>query len=311
MEDEIISEVEPDANPEEDDTRTLRKDPAIILLTEENECYLTPVWESDAEFARLLCYIYSTINQRTFPMVITNSPNTISTTLPKPHARYYPPLPGAPVSVDTELGRHMTEFETRVRQDMDEIYTSGVCRVRTTEIAQQSYIRELTVQRTIGDNSDYKRCSAQTGPQDALQLTKGAKASKVDYRLRGRISRTGKDPLMVLMESVFHISNCTIENQVKFATCTLHSVALTWWNTHVKTVGHDAAYDMPWKTLMKMMTDKYCPQNEIMKLEMEICDLKVKGTDLTSLYQPNALGIGLCCAGRKFFLQKLKKLKNI
>nr|GFB94655.1 putative reverse transcriptase domain-containing protein [Tanacetum cinerariifolium] len=30
------------------------------------------------------------------------------------------------------------------------------------------------------------------------------------------------------MESVFHISNCTAENQVKFATCTLHSVALTW-----------------------------------------------------------------------------------
>ncbi|GJV60468.1 hypothetical protein Tco_1466568, partial [Tanacetum coccineum] len=44
------------------------------------------------------------------------------------------------------------------------------------------------------------------------------------------------------MESVFHISNCTVENQVKFATCTLHSVALTWWNTHVKTVGHNAAY---------------------------------------------------------------------
>ncbi|GKE46131.1 hypothetical protein Tco_1477389, partial [Tanacetum coccineum] len=42
--------------------------------------------------------------------------------------------------------------------------------------------------------------------------------------------------------SVFHISNCTIENQVKFTTYTLHSVALTWWNTHVKTVGHDAAY---------------------------------------------------------------------
>ncbi|GJY25200.1 putative reverse transcriptase domain-containing protein [Tanacetum coccineum] len=34
------------------------------------------------------------------------------------------------------------------------------------------------------------------------------------------------------------------ENQVKFATCTLHSVALTWWNTHVKTVGHEAAYDL-------------------------------------------------------------------
>ncbi|GJV58577.1 hypothetical protein Tco_1459582 [Tanacetum coccineum] len=44
------------------------------------------------------------------------------------------------------------------------------------------------------------------------------------------------------MESVFHISNYTVENQVKFATYTLHSIALTWWNTHVKTVGHDAAY---------------------------------------------------------------------
>ncbi|GJT13795.1 hypothetical protein Tco_0860837 [Tanacetum coccineum] len=29
----------------------------------------------------------------------------------------------APVSTDTELGRHMTAFETRVRQDTDEIYT--------------------------------------------------------------------------------------------------------------------------------------------------------------------------------------------
>ncbi|GKF01636.1 hypothetical protein Tco_0028559, partial [Tanacetum coccineum] len=78
------------------------------------------------------------------------------------------------------------------------------------------------------------------------------------------------------IESVFHISNCTVENQVKFATCTLYSVTLTWWNTRVKTVGHDAAYGMPWKTLMKMMTDKYCPRNAIKKLEMEIWDLKVK-----------------------------------
>ncbi|GKE68955.1 putative reverse transcriptase domain-containing protein [Tanacetum coccineum] len=34
-----------------------------------------------------------------------------------------------------------------------------------------------------------------------------------------------------------------------------------------------------------MMTDKYCPRNEIKKLEMEIWDLKVKGTNLTSYTQ--------------------------
>ncbi|GKF18465.1 hypothetical protein Tco_0063383, partial [Tanacetum coccineum] len=32
-------------------------------------------------------------------------------------------LQGAPVSIDTELGRHMIAFKTRVRQDTDEIYT--------------------------------------------------------------------------------------------------------------------------------------------------------------------------------------------
>nr|GEV93722.1 putative reverse transcriptase domain-containing protein [Tanacetum cinerariifolium] len=87
------------------------------------------------------------------------------------------------------------------------------------------------------------------------------------------------------MESVFHISNCAVENQVKFATCTLYYVALTWWNTHVQTVGHEAAYGMTWKTLMKMMTKKYCPRNEIRKLEMELWDLKVKGTNLASYTQ--------------------------
>nr|GFC21669.1 reverse transcriptase domain-containing protein [Tanacetum cinerariifolium] len=100
------------------------------------------------------------------------------------------------------------------------------------------------------------------------------------------------------MESVFYISNCAAKNQVKFAACTLHSVALTWWNTHVKIVGHETAYGMSWKTLMKMMTDKYCPQNEIRKLEVELWELKVKGTDLAS-YTQRFQELALLC-GRMF-----------
>nr|GEW66869.1 hypothetical protein [Tanacetum cinerariifolium] len=111
------------------------------------------------------------------------------------------------------------------------------------------------------------------------------------------------------MESVFHINNYAVENQVKFATCTLHSVALTWWNTHVKTVGHDAAYGMPWKTLMKMITDKYCPRNEIRKLEMEMWDLKVKGTDLAS-YTQRFQELALLCE-RMFFKESDKIEKYI
>ncbi|GKA81617.1 reverse transcriptase domain-containing protein [Tanacetum coccineum] len=62
------------------------------------------------------------------------------------------------------------------------------------------------------------------------------------------------------MESVFHIRNCTVENQVKFATCTFLGNVLTWWNSHMKAVTQDVAYAMDWKTLKKIMTYKYCPR---------------------------------------------------
>ncbi|GJS56196.1 hypothetical protein Tco_0629558 [Tanacetum coccineum] len=46
--------------------------------------------------------------------------------------------------------------------------------------------------------------------------------------------------------------------------------ALTWWNSHVMTVGHDVAYAMTWTDLKKKMMDKYCPRNEMKKLELEL-----------------------------------------
>ncbi|GJY89416.1 putative reverse transcriptase domain-containing protein [Tanacetum coccineum] len=52
------------------------------------------------------------------------------------------------------------------------------------------------------------------------------------------------------MESVFNISGCAIENQVKFATCTLLGAALTWWNGQIRTLGPEA-YAMTWEVLRK------------------------------------------------------------
>ncbi|GJZ29671.1 reverse transcriptase domain-containing protein [Tanacetum coccineum] len=100
------------------------------------------------------------------------------------------------------------------------------------------------------------------------------------------------------MESVFHISNCAVENQVKFATCTFLGNALTWWNSHMKTVTQDVAYAMDWKALKKMMTVKYCPRGEIKKLEIELWNLKVKGTDVAS-YTLRFQELALMC-GRMF-----------
>ncbi|GKB58616.1 reverse transcriptase domain-containing protein [Tanacetum coccineum] len=76
------------------------------------------------------------------------------------------------------------------------------------------------------------------------------------------------------MEIVFSISNYFVENQIKFSTCTLLAGALTWWNSHVRTVGHDVAYEMTWTDLKKKMTDKYCPRVKIKKLEAELWNLK-------------------------------------
>ncbi|GJW66481.1 hypothetical protein Tco_0120905 [Tanacetum coccineum] len=59
------------------------------------------------------------------------------------------------------------------------------------------------------------------------------------------------------METVFRISNCSMENQVKFSTCTLLASALTWWNSHVMTVTHDAAYSMTWVTDVASTTNVY------------------------------------------------------
>ncbi|GJS63892.1 putative reverse transcriptase domain-containing protein [Tanacetum coccineum] len=93
------------------------------------------------------------------------------------------------------------------------------------------------------------------------------------------------------MESVFNISGCAVENQVKFATCTLMDAALTWWNSLIRSLGPDA-YNMTWVVLKKKMTDKYCPLGEVQKLEIELWNLKVKGNDVpayTNRFQETSL----------------------
>nr|GEX53659.1 putative reverse transcriptase domain-containing protein [Tanacetum cinerariifolium] len=87
------------------------------------------------------------------------------------------------------------------------------------------------------------------------------------------------------METVFNISNCPPKYQVKYATCTLHNSALTWWNSHKRTICVDVAYAMKWAGLMKLMTEVYCPRNEVQKMETELWNLTVNGNDLTAYIQ--------------------------
>ncbi|GJV19145.1 putative reverse transcriptase domain-containing protein [Tanacetum coccineum] len=85
------------------------------------------------------------------------------------------------------------------------------------------------------------------------------------------------------METVFHINNCPEKYQVKYATCTLLNSALTWWNSHKRTIGAEIAFVVSWKELMKLMAEVYCPRNEIHKMESEPWNLTVKNNDLAAL----------------------------
>ncbi|GJZ05906.1 putative reverse transcriptase domain-containing protein [Tanacetum coccineum] len=80
--------------------------------------------------------------------------------------------------------------------------------------------------------------------------------------------------------------------------------ALTWWNGHVRTLGHDAAYAMTWGTLKKKLTDKYCPKGEIKKLEIELWNLRVRGNDVAA-YTQRFQELALMCT--KFLADETEK----
>ncbi|GJZ44252.1 putative reverse transcriptase domain-containing protein [Tanacetum coccineum] len=79
------------------------------------------------------------------------------------------------------------------------------------------------------------------------------------------------------IESVFNISGCANENQVKFATCTLLGAAFTWWNGQIRT------------------------------LEIELWNLKVKGNDVPA-YTERFQELTLICT--KFCANETEKINK-
>ncbi|GJZ27865.1 reverse transcriptase domain-containing protein [Tanacetum coccineum] len=81
-------------------------------------------------------------------------------------------------------------------------------------------------------------------------------------------------------ESVFSQSICAEENKVTFATGTLTDDALSWWNAYAQLIRIEQANKITWIELKRLLTNKYCPRTEVMKMEDEFYNLVVKGNDL-------------------------------
>ncbi|GJR95303.1 putative reverse transcriptase domain-containing protein [Tanacetum coccineum] len=88
---------------------------------------------------------------------------------------------------------------------------------------------------------EQQRIARQSGPE--ARVPDHQEASGGADRAEGVVGLTR---WIEKMESVFNISGCAVENQVKFATCTLLGAALTWWNGQIRTLGPEA-YAMTWE----------------------------------------------------------------
>ncbi|GJX04001.1 reverse transcriptase domain-containing protein [Tanacetum coccineum] len=199
------------------------------------------------------------------------------------------------------------------------VRTARVAAATATAAAAATLMTTATIEQLVADrvstvlaNHDTLRNSTNghgDGSHNSGTRTRGAtrtsrECTYKDFLNCHPLNFKGTEGVVVLsqwferIESVFHISNCAPENQVKFATCTFIGNALTWWNSHKKAVTQEVAYAMDWKALKKLMTVKYCPRGEIKKLEIELWNLKVKGTDIPS-YTLRFQELALMC-GRMF-----------
>ncbi|GKF33143.1 reverse transcriptase domain-containing protein, partial [Tanacetum coccineum] len=100
------------------------------------------------------------------------------------------------------------------------------------------------------------------------------------FNFKGREGAVGLIRWFERTKSVFSHSNCTEDCKVKFATGTLTEEALSWWNSFAQPIRIKEAYKITWSEFKKLLIKKYCPGNEIKKMEDEFYNLTVKGNDL-------------------------------
>ncbi|GJW45691.1 putative reverse transcriptase domain-containing protein [Tanacetum coccineum] len=165
-------------------------------------------------------------------------------------------MPGAPTSDETEFGRRMTNLVTTVRQDTNEIYR----RLDEAPEARAVLSGRLNL---LGRDRRSHAYTALLMEREAILSQNGTKKNHQSH------------PADTTANT--YVTNAQLK-------ALIDQGALTWWNSHFRTVGHDVVYAMTWTNVKKKMTDKYCPRGEIKKLEAELWNLKVKELDKIERY---------------------------
>nr|GEZ39510.1 hypothetical protein [Tanacetum cinerariifolium] len=72
------------------------------------------------------------------------------------------------------------------------------------------------------------------------------------------------------MENVQDMSGFSIDQKVKYTNGSFVSKALTWWNSHIRTLSQEVAISMSWNEFKFMTIEEFCPSHEMQKLEIEL-----------------------------------------
>nr|GEY97271.1 putative reverse transcriptase domain-containing protein [Tanacetum cinerariifolium] len=223
----------------------------------------------------------------------------------------------------------MTDFVTTIRQDYDEIYGrlddaqddrllmggqlnmlrrnrrahAHTARLIESEaiLSREAWVQSMDASDTVqnGTKRTTRSTPATTTTTTTTHVTNSQPKALIDQGVADALatcdadrSRNGEDN---------HDSGTGVRRQA------LPCSALTWWNSHVKIVGPDVAYAMTWTNLKDKITDKYCLRGEIKKLEVELWNMKVKGTDVVS-YNQCFQELALMCA--RMFLEDSDKIER-
>ncbi|GJY69574.1 retrovirus-related pol polyprotein from transposon TNT 1-94 [Tanacetum coccineum] len=203
-------------------------------------------------------------------------------------------------TVDASIRASESRMMTVMEEDRSMVLEATIRAQKARTTTLEAQVRTLQTQH---DRMEWQRQDAAQGVADALAKHEANKNSRNGDDIDD--SGSGRRRQMPTTHE------CTYSDFLKCQPlnfkCTEGVIGLTQWFEKMEslfhinnstTVGHDVAYGMTWKTLKKMMTTKYCLRSEIKNLEIEIWNLKVKGTDVMS-YTQHFQELALMC-GRIF-----------
>nr|GEX10407.1 reverse transcriptase domain-containing protein [Tanacetum cinerariifolium] len=177
------------------------------------------------------------------------------------------PTGGAPVIDDTELARRMTDFVTTVRQDTNEIY-GRLDDAHDDKSLMSDQLNMLSRDKSI-DASDTARSEVTTLQTTVLaHQVEIAGLRAADHTRQAQLTKTLRlkiTPKRTTRSNPAATTTFVTNAQLKamIDQCVTDAVAvraLTWWNSHVRTIGHDVMYAMTWTYLKKKMTNKMFPE---------------------------------------------------